>query len=161
MVIVDCSSYLSADLLSTIALELADHVVRTHSCDLKSLMFFASYLPLLTDSRFRRASLIPVLSKVKPDQDSNEYSQVFGGIHVALPHLVQIEQQVAAAQLLEECSGKEAAPYLHGLQSLMEQFGPVQTPVVSAKPTRSPGTTFSILKSVLNRFSKKNRGERS
>ncbi|MEK5418522.1 MinD/ParA family ATP-binding protein [Paenibacillus sp. FSL L8-0708] len=161
VVIVDCSSYLSADLLSIVALEMADHVVRIHSCELKSLMFFASYLPLLTDHRFRRSSVVPVLSKVKPEQDSNEYSQVFGGIDVILPYLVQIEQQVAAAQLLEECSGKEAAAYQQGIHSLLEQLLPTKPTIATPKRTNTPDNSPSYLKKVLSRFSSSKQGDRS
>ncbi|MGV2881753.1 MinD/ParA family ATP-binding protein [Paenibacillus taichungensis] len=161
VVIVDCSSYLSADLLSIVALEMADHVVRIHSCELKSLMFFASYLPLLTDHRFRRSSVVPVLSKVKPEQDSNEYSQVFGGIDVILPYLVQIEQQVAAAQLLEDCSGKEAAVYQQGIHSLIEQLLPPKPTITTPKRTNTSDNSPSYLKKALSRFSSSKRGDRS
>ncbi|OME51788.1 hypothetical protein BSK59_19905 [Paenibacillus odorifer] len=161
VVIVDCSSYLSADLLSVIALELADQVVRIHSCDLKSLMFYASYLPLLTDHRFRRSSVVPVLSKVKPEQDSNEYSQIFGGIDITLPHLVQIEQQVATAQLLEDCYGKEAAAYLQGIHSLIEHLLPANKAATPPKRADSSGPSLSYFKNVLNSLSRTNRGDRS
>ncbi|WP_340397170.1 hypothetical protein NST50_26055 [Paenibacillus sp. FSL E2-0202] len=160
VVIVDCSSYLSADLLSIVALEMADHVVRIHSCELKSLMFFASYLPLLTDHRFRSSSIVPVLSKVKPEQDSNEYSQVFGGINITLPYLVQIEQQVAAAQLLEECSGKEAAAYQQGIHSLIEQLLPTKSTIATPNRTNTSDNSPSYLKKVWSRFSSSKRGDR-
>ncbi|OZQ77419.1 MinD/ParA family ATP-binding protein [Paenibacillus odorifer] len=161
VVIVDCSSYLSADLLSVIALELADHLVRIHSCDLKSLMFFASYMPLLTDHRFRRSNVVSVLSKVKPEQDSNEYTQIFGGIDITLPYLLQIEQQVAAAQLLEDCSGKEAVAYLQGIHSLIDHLLPAKSAATPPKRTDSSGHPLSYFKNVLNRFSRMKRGDRS
>lgn len=146
VVIVDCTSYLSADLLSVIALELADHVVRIHSCDLKSLMFFASYMPLLTDHRFRRSSVVSVLSKVKPEQDSSEYTQIFDGIDITLPYLLQIEQQVAAAQLLEDCSGKEAVAYLQGIHSLIDHLLPAKSATTPPKRTDSSIHPFPISK---------------
>lgn len=128
VVLVDCSSFLSADPLSTVALELADHVIRLHSCDLKNLMFYASYLPLVSDARFRRASTLSVMSNVKPGQDSQEYSQVFGGIQVMLPHVPALEQQAAAARLLDDCSGKEAAAYAKALELIMAQLHPGEQP---------------------------------
>ncbi|WP_049895181.1 hypothetical protein [Paenibacillus antibioticophila] len=159
VVLVDCTSFLSVDLLSTVALEMADKIVRVHSCDLKSLMFFASYLPLLTDARFRRADLLPLLSKVKPEQDSHEYSQVFGGIQLTLPYLDQIEQQAATAQLLEEISGNTTNAYQEGIQALMEQLQPEQQAVSSFKEKGPSVPANSFFKQLLQRFSPTHRGD--
>ncbi|MGK9250243.1 ParA family protein [Paenibacillus humicus] len=157
VVLVDCASFLSADPLSTVALELADHVFRLHSCDLKSLMFYASYLPLVSDARFRRASVLPVLSNVKLEQDSREYSQVFGGIQVTLPHVPQLEQQAAAARLLDDCTGKDAVAYQKALQQLLSQLQspkPKATPI----PPATSSTSFRNIASLLQRVWPKRRG---
>lgn len=159
VVLVDCTSFLSVDLLSTIALEMADQVVRVHSCDLKSLMFFASYLPLLADARFRHVNILPLLSKVKPEQDSHEYSQVFGGIQLTLPYLDQIEQQAATAQLLEECSGQAAVAYQQGIQALMEQLQPGNKPTFPQRENDTPVKSSSFFKQLLHRFSSTHRGD--
>lgn len=137
IVLVDCASYLSVDPLSTVALEVADAVVRLHSCDLKSLMFYASYLPLLTDARFRRSALVSVLSNVKPDQDSREYSHICNGIHVTLPHVPMLEQQAVSARLLDELSGKEALSYNTGIRQIMGLLFPEKQQQPSKSVPRS------------------------
>lgn len=160
VVLVDCASFLSADPLSTVALELADHVVRLHSCDLKSLMFYASYLPLVSDARFRRSSVLPVLSNVKPEQDSREYSQVFGGIQVILPHIPQLEQQAAAARLLDDCAGKEAAAYSKALQHIMAQLQPQEQQSSTLPSGTTPSKPFSRMAHLLQQFWPIRRGDK-
>ncbi|MDF2923907.1 MAG: hypothetical protein K0R57_2821 [Paenibacillaceae bacterium] len=157
VVVVDCASYLSADPLSTVALELADSVIRLHSCDLKSLMFYASYLPLLTDARFRRTTTLSVLSNVKPEHDERTYSQVFGGIQVTLPHVVALEQQAASAGLLEKLSGKEAQAYTNGIRQIMSFLG--QEEHVPSSKSSVSSTSFSHIAAVLQRVWPKYRGK--
>lgn len=52
-VIVDCSSHLSDDILSTVALIESDCVLRLINCDLKSISYLSSQLPLLADNKFK------------------------------------------------------------------------------------------------------------
>ncbi|MNO15965.1 CobQ/CobB/MinD/ParA nucleotide binding domain protein [compost metagenome] len=160
VVLVDCSSFLSADPLSTVALELADHVIRLHSCDLKSLMFYASYLPLVSDARFRRSSVLPLLSNVKPGQDSREYSQVFGGIQVALPHVPELEQQAAAARLLDDCSGKEAAAYSKVLELILSQLHHEEQPSSASSKISIPTRPLSRITHLLQQLWPKRRGDK-
>lgn len=159
VVLVDCASYLSADPLSTIALEMADTVFRLHTCDLKSLMFYSSYLPLLTDARFRRLPHVHVLSNVKPGQDSREYSQVFGDMKVTLPYLSAIEQQVFAARLLDSLSSKGAAAYESSIQQMMAFVLPDE----SQPPTPKPPAQKQPCKKtrLLTRHLPKRRGDRT
>lgn len=118
VVLVDCASYVSAYLLSTVALEMADTVFQFHTCDLKSMLFYASYLPLLSDARFKQGKTIPVLSNVKPGQDSSTYSQVVGSIRFLLPHVPALEQQMMEGRLLEPLSGKQQAAYTQSIDNL-------------------------------------------
>lgn len=160
VVLVDCSSFLSADPLSTVALELADQVIRLHSCDLKSLMFYASYLPLISDARFRRASTLSIMSNVKPEQDSREYSQVFGGIQVMLPHVPELEQQAASARLLEDCSGKEASAYFKALKLILEQCHPGEHTASASSEKHTLSHSFSRITHRLQQLWPKRRGDK-
>ena len=51
-VIVDCSSMISSDILSTTALETADKVLRVGNCNLKSLSYFHAHLPIIEERKF-------------------------------------------------------------------------------------------------------------
>lgn len=157
VVLVDCTSFVSINLLSTVALELADTVFRFHTCDLKSMMFYASSLPLLSDTRFQHVPPVPVLSNVHPGQDSRSYSQVVGGIRIQLPHMHTLEQQSLEARLLDTLpSGKETAAYQQGIAQMMQLIVPEESPPI--RPKRSRTDAFFI-----QRFKKlllKRRGER-
>ena len=110
-VIVDCSSVLTGDVLSTAALEVSDAALRLCSCDLKAISFFASALPLIADRKFKPDRQIRVLSGTRACPDGDGYEDVFGGVKSRLPYLPAIEEQSAALSLTEPLSGKREKRY--------------------------------------------------
>ena len=110
-VIVDCSSVLTGNILSTAALEVADDVIRLCSCDLKAISYFMSYLPLIEDRKFKPEKHIKVLSNTHPYEGGGEYENTFGGVRYRLPYIPAIEEQAATLCLMEALSGKEAKAY--------------------------------------------------
>lgn len=120
--IIDCESAFSSDVLSAVALETADAVLRLCVCDLKSLSYFASALPLLSDSRYASARHSKVLSMVKPGQDSGEYQNTFGGISYSLPFVPELEEQFYAARLTDELCSKPAAAYNTALRDIVSNM---------------------------------------
>ncbi|WP_353852758.1 ParA family protein [Dehalobacter restrictus] len=123
-VVVDCSSALTDSILSTAALEVADTVLRLGSCDLKSVSYFMSCLPLIADRRFKPEKHIRALSNVKPRQDSGGYENTYGGVSYRLPHVAAIEEQFYSLALLDGLSGKEAKAYETVIRAITEEaFG--------------------------------------
>lgn len=110
-VIVDCTSILTGNVLATAALEVADDVLRVCGCDLKAISYFASYLPLVGDQKFKPERHIRVLSNTRPYQGGAEYEHAFGGVKYRLPYLPALEEQGATLKLMEPLSGKEAKSY--------------------------------------------------
>ena len=55
-IIIDCGSYIANDILSAIALMESDAVLRLVNCDLKSISYLSSQLPLLRESKWMRIS---------------------------------------------------------------------------------------------------------
>ena len=51
-IIIDCGSYIANDILSAIALMEADAVLRLVNCDLKSISYLSSQLPLLRENKW-------------------------------------------------------------------------------------------------------------
>lgn len=150
VVLVDCASYVSSHLLTTVALELADTVFQFHTCDLKSLMFFSSHLPLLSDARFQHTDKIPILSNVKPGQDSRAYSQVVGGTRFHLPSVATLEQQSLEGRLMDPLpSGKDTAAYQDGIAHMMKIIDSEDT----QPPRQSLGATTDKV-SIVHRFKK-------
>ena len=91
--VIDCSSMLTESIISTVALEVADEVLRLGSCDLKSISYFRSVLPLLSEPKFDTDKHIKVLSNVRPSQDGEEYKNAFG-VSYTLPYVQAIEDKI-------------------------------------------------------------------
>lgn len=157
VVIMDCASYVSADVLSTVALEVADFVFRFHTCDLKSLMFYASYLPMLSDARFQQAEIIPLLSNIKPEQDNQTYNQVIGGVRLQLPHVAALEQHMLEARLLDALpAGKSSTAFQQGIEHMVEIVG-IEHTKISRKPDPQIKKPLAIVRWFHNHMK---RGER-
>lgn len=109
--IIDCSSVLTEDGFTTIALQQSDAVLRLCNADLKAYSYFNSHLPLIAREKFKRDEQIKVLSNVKPGQEESTFRSVYGDIAYTLPHIKEIEQQFYSAGLLDALSGKEAKKY--------------------------------------------------
>lgn len=120
-VIIDCSSILTCDMLSTVSLEVADSVLRLGSCDLKGISYFSSHLPLIEDKKYNPVRHIKILSNVKPGKDSGEYYNYYGGTTYVLPYTASLEEQYFSGKLLEGLSGKEAQKYQNVIKSIVKE----------------------------------------
>lgn len=123
-VVIDCSSILTGNILSTVALEVADNVLRLGGCDLKSISYFMSIMPLLGEQKFNADSQIKVLSNAKPMQDIEEYKNVYSGISHVLPYVHEIEEQAASLTLFDEIKGKSAKDFDSSIKAIVKEvFG--------------------------------------
>jgi DNA polymerase III delta prime subunit len=119
--IVDCSSIFFYDTLSAVALSNVD-VLRLCSCNLKSVSYFSSQLPLLADARFRVSRHTKALSQVVVGQDSGEYSNYYGGTSYTLPYVRELEEQFFSGRLQDDLTSKEAAVFKEVLQTLTTEM---------------------------------------
>lgn len=118
-VIVDCSSVFTSDILSTVALEMADKVIRLTSGNLKTISYFDSYLPLLADRRFNVDSHIKVLSDVKNSEPKEQIKEKYYGIDYELPHFEEISEQFLCGELFEELKSKGKEEYNATIRELI------------------------------------------
>ena len=77
-VVIDCSSYIANDILSAVALMEADSVLQLASCDLKSVGYLSSQLPLLGELKWDKDKQYRVASNIKPFQAADRIGQVLG-----------------------------------------------------------------------------------
>ena len=105
-VIVDCSSVLTDNILSTTALEVADDVLRLCSCDLKAISYYMSYLPLIGDRKFKQDKHIRVLTNTRSYQGGAEYENTFSGVRFRIPYVEEVEEQAATLNLTLPLSAK-------------------------------------------------------
>ena len=99
-VVVDCSSHLSDDILSTVALIESDCVLRLINCDLKSISYLSSQLPLLADSKFKTDKQLKVANNVRAIHSGENIEQILGGVTFTIPHCETVEQQYLTGELL-------------------------------------------------------------
>jgi len=107
-VIIDCGSYIANDILSAVALMEADAVLRLVNCDLKSVSYLSSQLPLLKDSKWDVDKQYRVASNVRPNEASEHMEQVLGNVVFSIPHSEELNAQVLAGNLFSDLGLKES-----------------------------------------------------
>lgn len=101
-VVIDCSCHLSDDILSTVTLIEADCVLRLINCDLKSISYLSSQLPLLADGRFKSDKQLKAANNVKSIHSRENIEQIIGGVTFTVPHSDLVERQYLEGELLKD-----------------------------------------------------------
>lgn len=117
-VIVDCVPNLAYNLLTMVALETADCVVRMGEAKTKSFSFFDSNLPLIVDGRFEKESHIRILGKVKSEQ-AVEVAENYLGCDIKLPYSESLEKQMMEGKLFSAINDKN---YDTGIKKVVERI---------------------------------------
>ena len=110
-VVVDCGSYIANDILSAISLMEADAVLRLANCDLKSVSYFSSQLPLLQGSQWDAGKQYKAASNLRDSQAAGHIGQVLGSVAFKLPHSPELEGQYLAGDLLADLTMKDSRPF--------------------------------------------------
>lgn len=100
--IIDCSSHLSDDVLSTMAIIEADCVLRLINCDLKSISYLSSQLPLISDAKFKTDRQLKIANNVKSIHSGENIEQVLGNVSFTIPHSDLVENQYLTGELLKD-----------------------------------------------------------
>ena len=111
-IIMDCSAVFEADVLSMLAMELSDQIIKIGTSNLRGISYFESRSSLLSDRRFQPEKQRMYLGNLKTGQEWEAVSVQYGGVDGILPHLMALEQQYDEQALFESLAGKEAAAYL-------------------------------------------------
>ena len=123
-IIVDCGSYIANDILSAVALMEADSVLRLANCDLKSVGYFSSQLPLLRDTKWDADKQYKVASNIKPQHAAEHIGKVLGAVSFKLPYSQELEEQYLAGTLLSDLSMKDSRAYRKELERILKEvFG--------------------------------------
>lgn len=123
-IIVDCSSYIANDILSAVALMEADSVLRLVNCDLKSISYLSSQLPLLRDNKWDADKQYKVASNVKTNEASDHVEQVLGNVTFMLPHSPELANQSLAGNLLADLSLRDSRGFRKEIEAISrEVFG--------------------------------------
>lgn len=117
-VVIDCGSAIAHDILSAVSLMEADAVLRLVNCDLKSVSFLSSQLPLLKDGKWDAEKQYRAASNIKAAQASENMEQIFGSVAFKIPHSDELEGQMLAGDLLRGLSLKESLGFRKEIQKI-------------------------------------------
>ena len=120
-VVVDCGSYIANDILSAVALMEADSVLQLASCDLKSVGYLSSQLPLLGELKWDKDKQYRVASNIKPFQAADRIGQVLGSVVFRLPYSQELEEQYLAGELLADLSMKDSRAFRKEIDRICEE----------------------------------------
>ena len=142
--VIDCSSYIANDILSAVALMEADSVLRLANCDLKSIGYLSSQLPLLRELHWDEDKQYKAASNIKPLQAADRIGQVLGSVAFQLPHSQELEEQYLEGTLLNDLSMKDSKAFRRGdrenLQGGVLMLGDKRSnSIFAAPPGRRPG----------------------
>ena len=123
-IIVDCSSHIANDILSAISLMEADAVLRLVNCDLKSISYLSSQLPLLRENKWDADKQYKVASNVRPNEASGHIEEVLGSVAFQIPHSEEVAAQVLEGNLMKVLGLKESKGFRKVLDGIVKEvFG--------------------------------------
>ena len=123
-VIVDCTSNIASDILSAVALMEADTVLRLAGCDLKSISYLSSQLPLLSDHKWDADKQLKAVSNIRQQEASSHMEQILGSVSFQIPHSSEVEAQFLEGELLGELGLKESRTFRREIEKISrEVFG--------------------------------------
>lgn len=102
IIIIDCAADIISDLLSTVALQMSDKIIRICTAEPKSMIYYDAVLPLLSDSKFKLKEHIKVLNRVKDFQEIDLSIEKYKGVSIQIPYDLELEKQFLEAELFEE-----------------------------------------------------------
>lgn len=118
-IIIDCSTVYEADVLSMVAMELADSLIKLGTSSMKGISYFESHRQMLSDSRYHPERQLMFIGNLKEGQEWEAVSEQYGGVDGMLPYVQELERQHDEASLLEPLTGRESAGYMEGIRMLL------------------------------------------
>lgn len=114
-------SYIANDILSAVALMEADSVLRLANCDLKSIGYLSSQLPLLRELHWDEDKQYKAASNIKPLQAADRIGQVLGSVAFQLPHSQELEEQYLEGTLLNDLSMKDSKAFRREIERICKE----------------------------------------
>ena len=96
-------------------------VLQLASCDLKSVGYLSSQLPLLGELKWDKDKQYRVASNIKPFQAADRIGQVLGSVVFRLPYSQELEEQYLAGELLADLSMKDSRAFRKEIDRICEE----------------------------------------
>lgn len=120
-IIIDCTSNITNDALSAVSLIESDAVLRLVSCDLKSISYLNSQLPLLLDNKFNVNKQYKAASNVSLFQADDEIEQISGGVNFKIPHSDEVYKQFLAGNLFAGLGEKNSKDFRRAVAKIANE----------------------------------------
>ncbi len=120
-IIIDCTSSITNDVLSAVSLIESDAVLRLVSCDLKSISYLNSQLPLLLDNKFNANKQYKAASNVSSFQADDEIEQIVGGVSFKIPHSDEIYKQFLSGNLFAGLTEKDSKDFRKAVSKIANE----------------------------------------
>lgn len=120
-IIIDCTSNITNDVLSAVSLIESDAVLRLVSCDLKSISYLNSQLPLLLDNKFNANKQYKAASNVSFFQADDEIEQIVGGVNFKIPHSDEVYKQFLAGNLFGGLTEKDSKDFRKAVSKIANE----------------------------------------
>ncbi len=120
-IIIDCTSNITNDVLSAVSLIESDAVLRLVSCDLKSISYLNSQLPLLLDNKFNANKQYKAASNVTSFQADDEIEQIVGGVNFKIPHSDEVYKQFLAGNLFGGLTEKDSKDFRKAVSKIANE----------------------------------------
>ena len=118
-IIIDCAAVYEADVLSLVAMELSDRMIRIGTSNLRGISYFESRKIMLSDRRFGPEKQLHIIGNLKAGQEWEAVSEQYGGVAGILPYNAELDQQYDELSLFEMLRDKEAALYSNEIRKLI------------------------------------------
>lgn len=120
-VIIDCSSYIVNDILSAVSLMESDDVLRLVNCDLKSISYLSSQLPLLKDNKWDSEKQYKIANNIKTNQASEMIEEVMGNVAFKLPYSQEIENLWLEGNILKDLCLKDSRVFKKEIEKICKE----------------------------------------
>ncbi len=120
-VIIDCGSTIATDILSAVSLMEADSVLRLVSCDLKSITYLSSQLPLLQDNSWNTEKQYKAASNIKSGEAGESIERVLGNTVFKIPHSDELENQFHEGDLFQELVLKDSRGFRREIEKISKE----------------------------------------
>ena len=102
----------------------ADTVLRLVGCDLKSISYLSSQLPMLSDHKWDADKQLKVVSNIRKQDTGSHMEQILGKVAFQIPYSSEVETQFLEGELLGELGLKESRAFRRVIEIISrEVFG--------------------------------------
>jgi len=127
-------------------------VLRHITCDLKSISFYESHLPLISDRRFKANDHIKILSNIKDYEAKLAVVQRFRGVKYQLPNSEELEEQFLSGSLLDTLVSKKSKQYNSTIFQITEAIISTNSETTSLEYKKKTLSKFQTMKDRVNSF---------